>query len=99
VLDSTGEWLVDGRNRERACAQAGVEPRYEGLPERSDRSTAKIAKVSHPTVAAVRRELEAAKGFRRLKAHKQLPILRGALAAHQAKHASDPHLEQQAKAA
>ena len=29
---------------------------------------------------------EAAKGFRRLKAHKQLPVLRAALAAHQAKH-------------
>jgi hypothetical protein len=43
--------------------------------------------------------MEAAKGFRRLKAHKQLPILRTALAAHQAKHATDPHLEQQAKAA
>jgi len=43
--------------------------------------------------------LEAAKGFRRLKAYKQLPILRAALAAHQAKHASNPHLEQQAKAA
>ena len=43
--------------------------------------------------------LEAAKGFRRLKAHKQLPILRGALAAHQAKHASNPHLEQQPQAA
>jgi transposase-like protein len=43
--------------------------------------------------------LEAAKGFRRLKAHRQLPILRSALAAHHAKHASNPHLEQQAKAA
>ncbi len=43
--------------------------------------------------------LEAAKGFRRLKAHKQLPILRGALAAHQAKHAINPNLEQQAVAA
>jgi putative transposase len=43
--------------------------------------------------------LEAAKGFRRLKAHKQLPILRGALAAHQAKHTVTPDLEQQAKAA
>ena len=43
--------------------------------------------------------LEAAKGFRRLKANKQLPILRAALAAHQAKHASNPELEQQAKAA
>src|SRR4051794_29683386 len=43
--------------------------------------------------------LEAAKGFRRLKAHKQLPILRGALAAHQAKHAGNPPLEPQAKAA
>ena len=43
--------------------------------------------------------LEAAKGFRRLKARKQLPILRGALAAHQAKHARNPDLEQHAKAA
>jgi putative transposase len=43
--------------------------------------------------------LEAAKGFRRLKAHKQLPILRAALAAHQAKHANKPDLERQAKAA
>ena len=32
--------------------------------------------------------MEAAKGFRRLKAHKQLPILRAALAAHQAKQPS-----------
>ena len=43
--------------------------------------------------------LEAAKGFRRLKAHKQLPILRAALAAHQAKNLTNPDLEQQAKAA
>jgi len=43
--------------------------------------------------------LGATKGFWWLKAHKQLPMLRGALAAHQAKHASNPHLEQQAKAA
>jgi putative transposase len=43
--------------------------------------------------------MEAAKGFRRLKAHKQLPILRAALAAHQAKQATNPDLEQQAKAA
>ena len=43
--------------------------------------------------------MEAAKGFRRLKAHRQLPVLRAALAAHQAKHAINPDLEQQAKAA
>jgi transposase-like protein len=43
--------------------------------------------------------MEAVKGFRRLKAHKQLPMLRAALAAHQAKHAINPDLEQQAKAA
>jgi hypothetical protein len=30
--------------------------------------------------------VEAAKGFRRLKAHKQLPLLRAALAAHRAAH-------------
>ncbi len=33
--------------------------------------------------------LEATKGFRRLKAHKQLPILRTALAAHQAKYVTN----------
>jgi hypothetical protein len=32
--------------------------------------------------------LEAAKGFRRLKACKQLPVLRTALLAHQARHAT-----------
>jgi len=35
---------------------------------------------------------EAAKGFRRLKAYKQLPMLRAALAGHQANHASQPAL-------
>ena len=39
--------------------------------------------------------LEAAKGFRRLKAYKQLPTLRAALLAHQAKHAVNAPLEQQ----
>jgi transposase-like protein len=41
---------------------------------------------------------EATKGFRRLKAHKQLPVLRAALAAHHAKH-SQPALEPTAVAA
>jgi hypothetical protein len=41
---------------------------------------------------------EAQKGFRRLKAYKQLPILRAALQAHQAKHADD-NLETASKAA
>jgi hypothetical protein len=36
------------------------------------------------------------KGFRRLKARKQLPILRTALAAHQAKNVTNANLEQQA---
>lgn len=36
---------------------------------------------------------EASKGFRRLKARKQLPLLRAALAAHQAKHADETVLE------
>ena len=43
--------------------------------------------------------MEATKGFRRLKAHKQLPILRSALEARQAKQEINPTLEQQAKAA
>ena len=42
--------------------------------------------------------MEAAKGFRKLKAHKQLPSLRAALAAHQAKHMT-PSLEPQSQAA
>jgi putative transposase len=43
--------------------------------------------------------LEAAKGFRRLKAHKQLSALRTALAAHQVKHAANSAIEPAAKAA
>src|SRR5665648_481583 len=43
--------------------------------------------------------LEAAKGFRRLKAHKHLPALRAALNAHQAKHMTRNKLEENLKAA
>jgi hypothetical protein len=43
--------------------------------------------------------MEATKGFRRLKAHKQLQILRSTLAARQAKQEINPTLEQRAKAA
>jgi len=43
--------------------------------------------------------LEAAKGFRRLKAHRQLPILKAALAAHAARHAFRPPVEQRIAAA
>jgi 16S rRNA G966 N2-methylase RsmD len=35
-LDHTGTVLVDGRNRLRACEQAGVEPKFERLPESTD---------------------------------------------------------------
>ena len=43
--------------------------------------------------------LEAAKGFRRLKAHKQLPVLKAALAAHHSKHTTKQKLEDKLKAA
>ena len=43
--------------------------------------------------------LEAAKGFRRLKAYKQLPTLRAALLVHQRQHALKPTLDWQADAA
>jgi hypothetical protein len=39
------------------------------------------------------------KGFRRLKAHKQLPILKAALPAHQDKHATKQKLEENLQAA
>jgi putative transposase len=42
---------------------------------------------------------EAAKGFRRLKAHKQLPALRVALEAHQTRHSARGVLARQANAA
>jgi DNA-binding XRE family transcriptional regulator len=42
---------------------------------------------------------EAAKGFRRLKAHKQLPALRAALEAHQTRHPARGVLARQANAA
>jgi putative transposase len=43
--------------------------------------------------------LEAVQGFRRLEAHKQLPTLRVAPLAHEAKHTFNGNLEQQATAA
>ena len=51
---------------------------------------------SGPAGAAM---LEAAKGFRRLKAHKQLPVLRTALADLQKRHASNKMLAPHAVAA
>lgn len=33
VLDHTGTWLVDGRNRKRACEALGIEVEYDRLPE------------------------------------------------------------------
>ena len=43
--------------------------------------------------------LEARKGFRCLKAYKQLPVLKAALAAHQAKHVADNEIEPASNAA
>ena len=43
--------------------------------------------------------MEAAKGFRKLKAHKQLPALKAALLAHQAKHVIRNRLEENLQAA
>ena len=43
--------------------------------------------------------MEAAKGFRQLKACKQLPALRAALTAHQLKHTMNSDIEDQALAA
>ena len=69
----------------------------------ASRRSARIVKHWQDASMALRRTsaamLEAAKGFRRLKAHKQLPILREALLAHQAQHAVNPDLELHAEAA
>lgn len=35
-LDHAGDFLIDGRNRERACERAGVDPRYDRLPIGTD---------------------------------------------------------------
>jgi hypothetical protein len=43
--------------------------------------------------------MEAVKGFRRLKARKQLPILKAALTTHQAKHTTKQKLEENLQAA
>ena len=43
--------------------------------------------------------LEATRGFRRLKAHEQLPILKAALAAHQARHSTKQKPEDDLQAA
>ncbi len=62
-------------------------------------------KVKHWREAAMVRRwtgaamLEVAKGFRRLKAYRQLPILKAALAAHGARHTIKLVLERQSTAA
>ncbi len=43
--------------------------------------------------------LEAKNGFRRINAFRQLPVLRAALLAHQAKHAGNTDIDRPAKAA
>lgn len=58
-----------------------------------------MAKRSHGAALDRRRHVGSGQGFRRLKAHKQLPILRAALAAHHAKHAPKDKLEGNLKAA
>lgn len=36
VIDHTGEWLVDGRNRKRACEHLGIPVEYDRLPENTN---------------------------------------------------------------
>ena len=55
-----------------------------------------VAMVLRWTAAGV---MEAAKGFRRLKAYKHLPALKAALAAHQLKHTTTNTLEESLEAA
>ena len=64
------------------------------LPERDAMRSASMA--MRWTAAAMQ---EAAKGFRRLKAHKQLRALRAALQAHQTRHSARGVLARQANAA
>ena len=74
----------------RVCRNS-LPPRRRGIKRWRDASMA-----LRWTSAAM---LEAAKGFRRLKAHKQLSALRAALAAHHTKHAADSAIVPAAKAA
>ena len=50
-------------------------------------------------IEAVKQMLEAKKGFRRIRAYKQLPQLRAALLEHQERHQETANLDRQAKAA
>ena len=69
------------------------------MPTLSRSQREAMAKRRHGAALAAAGMLEAAKGFRRLKAHKHLPALRAALTAHQAEHTTRNKLEENLQAA
>ena len=99
--------MADGLSRRDAAKQFGVHRNtiskmlQFSIPPGYRRRERPVSKKLGPHMAWIDAILEGgrAKGFRRLKAHKQLPLLRTALLAHQKRHAITTKLEQQAKAA
>ena len=93
------------KEQEAGAVTAGVCRRH-GISENMNGAVWLVCRtVKHWRDAAMARRwtgaamLEAAKGFRRLMAHRQLPIRKAALAAHGARHTIKPVLERKTSAA
>jgi transposase-like protein len=97
ILTVTRLGLPDDLRRSLACTN--VIENMMGTVRRVTRNVKRWQDASMALRWTAAGMLEAKKGFRRLKAHKQLPLLRAALKAHQAKHAGAAGLDQQTLAA
>ena len=95
ILEGLDEMLTVTRLRlpkqlRRALACTNAIENMQGTIRRVTRNVKRWQDASMALRWAAAGMMEAAKGFRRLKAYKQLPRLKAALAAHQAKHAARP---------
>ena len=97
MLTVTRLGLPDELRRSLACTNI-----IENMMGTVRRVTRNVKRWRNPAMArrwTAAGMLEARKGFRRLKAYRQLPVLKAALAAHQARHAVDNQVEPDSNAA
>ena len=97
MLPVTRLGLPDELRRSLACTNI-----IENMMGTVRRVTRNVKRWRNPAMArrwTAAGMLEARKGFRRLKAYRQLPVLKAALAAHQARHAADNQVEPTSNAA